>query len=198
MEFLQFDPVWRILSQDDVVTLNGDDPKEVDHLQIDYAEERPVIRMTLGAREGYTPDVEGAEKLPISRAQAGMLIEAILHKLHLAPFLVFPIGTWRAVFNAVSPVLTDNEAWIALDSAATIKLNTRDPLEFELRDLHMLRLLIETILEHTDQLGQGISLATTSAPLLVEIEPDGGVLITIGNENLAMEIRSLAEQIAAG
>ena len=198
MEFLEFDRVWRILSQDDVVTLNGDDPKEVDHLQIDYAEDRPVIRMTFGARDGYTPDVQGAEELSLARSQAGTFVEAILQKLHLAPLLIFPIGKWRAVFNAVSPVLTENELWIALDSAATIKLNTRDPLDFEFRDLHLLRLLIETILEHNEELGQGISLATTSAPLLIEIEPDGGVLLTIGNENMAMEIRSVAEQIASG
>ncbi|MCH2161479.1 MAG: hypothetical protein MK085_06355 [Phycisphaerales bacterium] len=198
MDFLQFDRVWRTLSQEDVVTLSGDDPHEVEHLQLDYAEERPVIRMLFGARQGHVPDVEGAEHLQVPRTQAGALVEAVLHKLHLTPLLAFPIGRWRPVFNAVSPVLTDNDAWMELDSTATIKLNTRDPLEFELRDFHMLKILIDTILEHTEELGQGISLAATSAPLLIEVESDGGVLLTIGNESLAMEIRAVAEHLSEG
>ena len=198
MEFLQFDRVWQTLSQEDVVTLNGDDPREVEYLQVDYAEERPVNRMLLGPRQGHTPDVEGAEHLQVPRSQAGTLVEAALHKLHLTPMLVFPIGRWRAVFNAVSPVLTENATWMELDSTATIKLNTRDPLEFELRDFHLLKILIDTILQHTEELGQGISLAATSAPLLIEVESDGGVLLTIGNESLAGEIRTVAEHLSEG
>jgi hypothetical protein len=96
------------------------------------------------------------------------------------------------VFDTITPVLTDNEQWVAIDSEATVELNTRDPLICELRDLHLLRAVVEAILTHAETLEQGISIAAVQAPLLVEVEPAGGVLLTIGNESLADEVRAVA------
>ena len=112
--------------------------------------------------------------------------------------LLFPIGKWRPVFDVVTPALTENEQWMAIDSAATIELNTREPLVCELRDLHLLRAVVEAILEHAETLEQGISIAALQAPLLVEVEPAGGVLLTIGNESLADEVRAVAQAFTNG
>ena len=97
------------------------------------------------------------------------------------------------MFDVVTPALADNEQWMAIDSEATVELNTRDPLVCELRDLHLLRAVVDAILGSRETLEQGISIAAVRAPLLVEVEPAGGVLLTIGNESLADEVRAVAE-----
>ena len=198
MEFLDFDRAWRTLSEEDVVTLNGDAPADLDALQIDYDERRDAHRTIFAPRPGHEPDVVDAEVLEIPRERAGEVLEHILHKLHLAPMLILPIGRWREVFDVVTPVLAENDQWMAIDSEATIELNTRDPLICEPRDLHLLRAVVECLLEHSETLGQGISIAAVQAPLLVEVEPAGGILLTIGNEGLADEVRAVAQAFMQG
>ena len=193
MEFLEFDRAWRTLSEEDVVTLNGDAPADLETLQIDYDERRDAHRTMFASKPDHESDVANAEILEIPRARAGEVLEHILHKLHFAPLLILPIGRWREIFDVVTPNLTDNEQWVAIDSEATVELNTRDPLICNPRDLHLLRTLVETILEHSETLDQGVSIAAVQAPLLVEVEPSGGVLLTIGNEGLADEVRSVAQ-----
>lgn len=192
LEFLEFDRAWKTLTEEEVVTLTGDAPTELDALQLDYDASRDAHRTIFAVRDGHEPDVVDAEVLDVPRTQAGEVLEHILHKLHLTPMLLFPIGKWRPVFDLVTPVLTDNDQWMAIDSEATIELNTRDPLMCEPRDLHLLRAVVESILEHGQTLDQGISIAALQAPLLVEVEPAGGVLLTIGNESLADEVRAVA------
>jgi len=198
LEFLDFDRAWRTLSEEDVVTLNGDAPADLDALQIDYDERRDAHRTIFAPRPGHEPDVVDAEVLEIPRERAGEVLEHILHKLHLAPMLILPIGRWREVFDVVTPVLAENDQWMAIDSEATIELNTRDPLICEPRDLHLLRAVVECLLEHSETLGQGISIAAVQAPLLVEVEPAGGILLTIGNEGLADEVRAVAQAFMQG
>lgn len=192
MEFLEFDRAWRTLSEEDVVTLTGDPPAELAAMQIDYDERRAAHHTIFASRPDHETDVADAEVLEIPRDRAGEVLEHILHKLHLAPLLILPIGRWRAVFDVVTPALTKNDQWVAIDSAATVELNTRDPLVCELRDLHLLRAVVDAVLNHAETLEQGISIAAVQAPLLVEIEPAGGVLLTIGNEGLADEVRAVA------
>ena len=193
MEFFEFDRAWRTLSKEDVVTITGEAPASVDCLQIDYDERRSAHRTIFAVREGHEVDVVDAEILDIPRERAGEVLEHILHKLHVEPVLILPIGRWRSVFDVVTPVLADNEQWMGIDSEATIELNTRDPLLFELRDLHLPRSVVETVLKHSETLDQGISIAAIQAPILVEVEPAGGVLLTIGNEGLADEVRAVAQ-----
>ncbi len=197
MEFLQFDRAWKTLSSEEVVTLGGESPTDIEYLQIDYDERREAHRTAFAVREGHDIDVENAEMLDIPRERAGEVLEHILHKLHLAPLLILPITKWRSVFDLVTPALTDNEQWISIDSEASIELNTRDPLVCEPRDLHLLRAVVEVVLRDGEELKQGISIAAIQAPLLVEVEPAGGVLLTIGNEGLADEVRAIANAFDA-
>lgn len=198
MEFFEFDRAWRTLSSEDVVTITGEAPASVDCLQIDYDERRAAHRTIFAAREGHEVDVADAEILDVPREKAGEVLEHILHKLHVEPVLILPIGRWRSVFDVLTPALADNEQWMDIDSEATIELNTRDPLLFKLRDLHLLRTVVENVLKHSETLDQGISIAATQAPLLVEVEPAGGVLLTIGNEGLADEVRAVAQAFMEG
>lgn len=193
MEFLQFDRAWKTLTSEEVVTLGGESPTDIEFLQIDYDERRQAHRTVFATREGHDLDVENAELLEVPREKAGEVLEHILHKLHLAPLLVLPIAKWRPVFDLVTPALTENEQWISIDSEASIEMNTRDPLVCEPRDLHLLRAVIEVILRDGEEMAQGISIAATQAPVLVEVEPAGGILLTIGNEGLADEVRAVAD-----
>lgn len=197
MEFLQFDRAWKTLSSEEVVTLGGESPTDIEFLQIDYDERRKAHRTVFSSRDGHDLDVEDAELLEVPRKKAGEVLEHILHKLHLAPLLILPIAKWRPVFDLVTPVLAENEQWISIDSEASIEMNTRDPLVCEPRDLHLLRAVVEVVLREGEELAQGISIAATQAPVLVEVEPAGGILLTIGNEGLADEVRAVAGAFSA-
>ena len=192
MEFLQFDRAWQTLTSEEVVTLSGEPPADLDILQIDYDERRSAHRTVFANKPDHDLDVADAEKLSIPREKAGEVLEHILHKLHLAPLLILPIGKWRPVFDLITNALTHNEQWMAIDAEATIELNTRDPLLCEPRDLHLLREMATVILRDGVELAQGISIAAIQSPILVEVEPLGGILLTIGNEGRADEVRAVA------
>ena len=198
MQFLEFDRGWEVLKKEDVVSLDGDSPSNLEFLQLDFDESRPAHRMVFSAREDHVCEVHEAEQLNVPRAQAGEVIEHVLQKLHLAPLLIFPISKWRDFFNSISPILVDNSTWMEIDTSATVELNTRDPLGCDSGDFHMLTTLIDTVLEHGDSLKQGISIAAISAPVLIEVEPNAGILVTLGNPNLAEQVRSVAEHVVQG
>ena len=113
LDFLEFDRAWRTLTEEDVVTVTGDPPADLAEMQIDYDERRTAHRTIFAGRPGHEPDVADAEFLEIPRERAGEVLEHILHKLHLAPLVLLPIGRWRSVFDVVTPQLADNEQWVA-------------------------------------------------------------------------------------
>ncbi|MDC0428996.1 hypothetical protein OAL71_00305 [Phycisphaerales bacterium] len=192
LEFLQFDRAWQTLTREEVVTLSGESPADLDTLQIDYDERRTAHRTVFANKPDHEIDVVDAETLSVPREKAGEVLEHILHKLHLAPLLILPIGKWRPVFDLITNALMENEQWMAIDAEATIELNTRDPLMCEPRDLHLLKEMVNVILRDGEEMPQGISIAAVQSPILVEVEPAGGILLTIGNEGLADEVRAVA------
>lgn len=197
MEFLEFAPAWKNLASEEVVTLTGEPPEALSNLQFDYSEDQNAHRILFGTHPGHVSEINDVEILDVPRARAAEVLEHILHKLHLSPLLVFPIGKWRSLFEVVSPVLLDNPTWMDIDTSATIELNTRDPLHFDMRELHTLTAVNNAVLEHAETLEQGFSITTISAPVLVEVDPTSGILITLGNKNLAVEVRSVAEHVLA-
>ena len=52
--------------------------------------------------------------------------------------------------------------------------------------------MVNVILRDGEEMPQGISIAAVQSPILVEVEPAGGILLTIGNEGLADEVRAVA------
>ena len=178
VEFLEFTHAWELLAREGVVTLTGEEPLAGDHLQLDYGEAQTAWRIIFGAREGYEPDINNVETLDIARERAGELLTHILHKLHISPVFLFPIGVWRDIFDVATHVLLENAEWMELDTASAVKLNKRDPLRVELRDLATVHPLIDALLANATTLNQGISIAAITAPLLFEIDANGGVLVT--------------------
>jgi hypothetical protein len=112
-----------------------------------------------------------------------------IHKLHKGQTVLIPSCKWRSVFDAVAFSMAGDEAWQEFDASATIKLNTRDPLLFEVGDEHTLSGLITSLMKDGEGEEQALFLITVGIPLLIHIQPSGTVKLWFGNEALADEVR---------
>ena len=116
------------------------------------------------------------------------VIDSILHKLHHNQIIIIPVGKWRSIFDVVAFSLASNEEWQAVDAAASVELNTRDPLLAESSDLHLLCDLVKALMQDSDQPDQGITMITAGVPVALELVPAGGVRMSFGNQAVAEEI----------
>jgi hypothetical protein len=147
-----------------------------------------VVHLHLACGESTTPPRAGAGVVPVDKKQLAASIDQIIHKLHLNQVLLIPVAKWRRVFDAVAFSLADNEEWQAVDTAATVELNTRDPLLCEPGDFQTIHALVEALFSDAETSDQGLMITTTAAPLMVELVPDGAVRISVGNPVLADEL----------
>jgi hypothetical protein len=150
-----------------------------------------VVQLHLTGGSGCSSPHAGAQVVNVPTEQLGGVVERILHKLNLYDVLLMPVGTWRRIFDTVAFSLASCEAWQAIDAAATVELNTRDPLVCGPSDFHTINQLIGALFENADNPDQGLMLVTTTAPLLIEIVPDGAVRISVASAALADEIVEL-------
>ena len=190
MDFCGFEDAWKTLNALGVVKLE----ESTDDLLcagLDDLDELIILDLL-----GKTQNADSIS-FPILKEKAADALEAILHRLHLTPILLFPIGRWRKVFEGIGFELAENAAWQEIDSAATVELNTHDPLRCEPGDLHVIRDVLATILRSGTEHGHGITLAALGKPLLIVIEPPGLLRVELFGETLAIEVRELLEQFQA-
>lgn len=147
-----------------------------------------VAHLHMACSDSTAAPHEGADVVPVEKDRLPDAVEHLLHKLHLSQVLLIPVGKWRKVFDAVAFSLADNEDWQAVDTAATVVLNTRDPLLAEPADFHTITALIRALLRDAESPDQGLMITTTGAPVMIELIPDGAVRISIGNPVLADEV----------
>lgn len=147
-----------------------------------------VVHLHLACPQSTCTPREGAEVVPVEMDRLPGAVEHIIHKLHLSQVLLIPVAKWRKVFDAVAFSMADNEDWQAVDAAATLALNRRDPLLCEPPDFHTIPALIKALLSDADSADQGLVITTPAAPFVVEIAPDGAARISIGNPVLADEV----------
>ncbi|MBM4111034.1 MAG: hypothetical protein FJ254_06730 [Phycisphaerae bacterium] len=189
MDFVEFDLAWKQLA-----------PRGV----IEAAETPTVFRVAL--EEGSSvidiaaKDHPRATSLPsdikrMSRARMAEFVEAIAHKLHLREVLVFPVGKWNQVFDAVSEPMAKHEQWAAIDGSASVELNRRDPILFEQGDHHVLRALVQCVLDAGSEPSHGIGIATTGASLVMEVLPPGELTIYCGTSALAQQLLELMSHL---
>ncbi len=150
--------------------------------------EHDVVHLHLACAESTCIPHEGADVVSVEKDRLPNAVEHIIHKLHLAQVLLIPVAKWRNVFDAVAFSMTDNEDWQAVDTAATVALNRRDPLLCEPPDFHTINDLIKALLSDAETPDQGLIITTTAAPVMVELVPEGAVRISIGNAVLADEV----------
>jgi len=130
----------------------------------------------------------GAELVEVASDDMQGVVERILHKLHHNQIILIPVGKWRSVFDVVAFSLAANEEWQAVDAAATVELNTRDPLLASAGDLHLLCDLAKALLQDSDKPDQGLMLISVGQPVMLEIIPEGGVRLSFGNDAIAAEL----------
>lgn len=159
-----------------------------DCIHLRMADDEDVVHIHLACPESRSTPNEGAQVVPVPKDQLGGVVERILHKLNLYDVLLIPVGKWRKIFDAVAFSLATCEAWQEIDAAATVELNTRDPLVCGLSDFHTINELLGALFANAENPDQGLMLVTTTAPLLIEAIPDGAVRISVASAALADEI----------
>ena len=184
MEFVDYDEVIKLLSDQGIREVE-DSEKRIG-LVLDEGNEIVHLHLTTG--ESASTPVEGSDVLTVEKERLAGAVEHILHKLHLSQVLLIPVGKWRNVFDVVAFSMADNEDWKVVDTAATVVLNTRDPLLCEPADFHTINALIKALLNDAESPDQGLMVTTTTAPVVVKLVPDGAVCISIGDPVLADEV----------
>jgi len=146
------------------------------------------VYLHLGSVEGDCEPLDGAKNVPIEQDGLAGFVDRMIHRLNLSDLLLLPTGKWRNVFDAVAFSLATNESWQEFDASATVELNTRDPLLCGPADFPLLVDLVGALMSDADQPNQGFTMMATSVPVIAEVNPQGAVRLSIGNQALADEI----------
>jgi len=194
VEFVRTSEVLPLLANFGVASAPLDD----DRVYLEMAEGPDTVRVHLTTSDAKSEPHERARVVQVSADSLVEAIDNIIHKLHIGQLLLFPVGKWRHLFDTVAFDLADNEEWQAVDTAATVELNTRDPLLCEPGEFPTIAALIRALLANAGKPEQGLLLTTTVAPLLVEIVPDGAVRLTFGNAAMADEVAGALDGSALG
>ena len=184
MEFVDHDETIETLKEQGLREV----PDGEDRIGWALEESDNVVHLHLAFGESVCAPHEGADVVQVEKEQLPDAVEHLLHKLHLSQVLLIPVGKWRKVFDAVAFSLADNQEWQAVDTAATVVLNTRDPLLAEPVDFHTINALIRALLNDAEDPDQGLMITTTTAPLMIEIVPDSAIRVSIGDPVLADEV----------
>ncbi len=183
MEFVGYEEAMGLLRERGVREV----PNGNDRITLELAE-TDAVHLHLASGESESEPRAGASVVPVEKDRLASAVEHIIQKLHLTQVLLIPVAKWRNVFDAVAFSMACNEDWQAVDTAATMELNTRDPLLCEPGDFHTLKDLITAILSDADSPDQGLLITAVAGPMTVELVPDGAVRISIGNPALADEV----------
>ena len=184
MEFVAYDEVMELLLEHGVHEVADSDGL----VFLELAGNQEVVHLHLAGENSEIVPREGARVLRVDTERLAGAVAHIIHKLHLSQVLLIPVAKWRNVFDAVAFSLADNEDWQAVDTAATVELNSRDPLLCEPGDFHTINALIGALLKDAERPDQGLHVTTTAAPVMVQLVPNGAIRISVGNAVLADEV----------
>lgn len=151
-------------------------------------EARVAARACFYAEGGECPCDEDCTCTAVPPDRLASTIDASLHRLHQGQSVLLPVGKWRSVFDAVAFSLAGDEAWQEFESAATVELNTRDPLLLDSTDVHVLTSLLRALMDDGDQAQQGVFLVTAGAPVLMHLHPGGSIRFWFGDRVHADEL----------
>ncbi len=184
MDFIKADEIRNLLSDYGIEQDNTDE----NHVYLRMSEGATVqhLAVLLDGADCEVPN--GADRQTVTEEALPAVLGDLLHKLHHNQIILFPVGRWRSIFDVVAFSLAGNEEWQQVDAAATVELNTRDPLLSEAGDLHLVCDLVKVLFHDSESPDQGLILITAGLPLVMEIVPNGGVRLSFGNEAVAEEI----------
>ena len=184
MEFISKDEVAELLRSHGITQSSQDE----EHVYCAMSDEVAVAHCHLSIPESDVEPRSGATIINIPAESVAGVIDSILHKLHHNQIILIPVGKWRSIFDVVAFSLASNEEWQAVDAAASVELNTRDPLLADAVDLHLLCDLTKALMHDSDKPDQGLTMITAGVPVALEIVPAGGVRMSFGNQAVAEEI----------
>lgn len=193
MEFVEHDLVWQRLRKQGVVECEP--PAAELHLDLDASTD--AADLDVAAVDHPAAASLGGGVLRIPRAEFGAVVEGILHKLRIAEFAVVPVGLWRQVFEVVAEPMCRHEQWRDIDSAATVELNTRDPLVASAAHLHLVRDLVDSVATRGTYPTQGLTIAALGVRLLIEVLPAGQMIVIAGDRALAAVAGTVVSHHAA-
>ena len=186
MDFVAFEEAWRNITPLNIVKLEQSTEEEL-RPGFEDSDELAIFDLI-----GRTPETD-SQDLELDTGRAADALEAVLHKLHLAPLFLFPIGNWRHVFDAITFDLVEHEEWQEIETAATIELNTHDPLMCGPGDLHTVHDVLSSVLKCGKTPNQGVTIAALGKPILIVAEPPEQLRIEIMGGTLAQEVRELLQ-----
>ena len=186
MDFVAFEEAWRNITPLNIVKLEQSTQEEL-RPGFEDSDELAIFDLI-----GRTPETD-SQDLELDTGRAADALEAVLHKLHLAPLFLFPIGNWRHVFDAITFDLVEHEEWQEIETAATIELNTHDPLMCGPGDLHTVHDVLSSVLKCGKTPNQGVTIAALGKPILIVAEPPDQLRIEIMGGTLAQEVQELLQ-----
>lgn len=184
MEFIPADEAASVLRDHGITSESPDD----DHVFLRMRDGATIHHRHLAIDGCEIEPREGAQIIHLERDQLQEIVNHLIHKLHHTQVMLVPVGKWRSIFDVVAFSLASNEEWQRVDAAATVELNSRDPLLADAGDLHLLCDLAKALLSDSDKADQGLMLISVGQPLAMEIVPVGGVRLSCGNQALADEL----------
>ena len=217
MEFVGLDEVWSELSRRGIVETRGTDG-EVE-LSIDVETGLDAARIGGGRGENARRPcilelgigAQGEWAIDVDSEKAAATLEAILHKLHLAPIYLIPVARWRNIFDVVSFGLAKNAHWQDIEAQACLELNTRDALECGLRDFHTVREVVATLLIDSEDLSgtsstvgsptekhNGLMIVATGQLIVARVCPRRPIRVEIASRKVADNVRDAANHFLAG
>lgn len=147
-----------------------------------------VVHLHFCTSECTAEPRHGATVIRMSAADLPGVVDQVIHRLNLHQVLLFPVGKWRHVFDAVAFSLAGNEAWQEVDASATVELNTRDPLLCEPADLPLVVELVRALFKDAEGPNQGLTLTGTAVPIIAEVVPLGALRVSLGSQAMADEV----------
>lgn len=184
MEFVAYGEAMDLLREQGIREFKDGD----DRVCLDLDQGDDVVHLHLACAECTCPPRDGADVLTVNRERLPGAVDLIIKKLNMTQLLLIPVSKWRKVFDAVAFSMAHHEEWQTVDATATVELNTRDPLLCEPGDFHTVSALIQAFFCDAHSPDQGLMLTTPSAPLMVELVPEGALRISVGNPVMADEL----------
>jgi hypothetical protein len=184
VEFVRYDEIKHLCSGHSITEV----PVGEHSARLEMADSDDAVHLHVSTEDSHAEVRDAARVIHVGSDRLASIVGEVLHTLHVTEVILLPVGRWRRVFDAVAFSLAEDEDWQTFETAATVELNTRDPLLVEPSDYQMLSSLVKALISDAEEPDQGFAIITPAAPLLIDIVPDGAIRISFGNGVLADEI----------
>jgi len=139
----------------------------------DDEREANLQHLVIGAEEATKAHSSATRRAACAADRLGKAAEEIIHKTHIAEWVIIPVGKWRSVLDLVAYTLAEDEDWQGIDAEAALHMHSHDPLGFALGERHAVSALIGALIGNASGPEHGITIASIDAPMLLEVRHDG-------------------------